>query len=89
MSAQTRTETVFDAAETLAANIDRYTAYDVGPHMTCNELDALARLLYVLGETGTAAAMIQSHIDNEDENEDTDLHYGLTDAGEYLKGWTA
>lgn len=56
---------------------DGHTAYDVGPHLTCREADAMADFLRAYGQPDTADALIEGHAA---EDEEGDAHYEEDDA---------
>lgn len=51
---------------------DDYTVADLGPHLTCNEAEALAALCRAAGRDGRADALIAGHATDDDEG---DMHY--------------
>lgn len=69
--------------ETAARNLtDMYAAsgvcYDVGPGMTCAELDALAKLFVAVGNSDLAAEWVRSHAEESESEEEGDSHFGVT-----------
>lgn len=55
------------------ADLDRHVASDVGPRLTCSEVDALATVLAAAGHYDSAADWIEGHSD-EDEDGDNEGH---------------
>lgn len=56
------------------ANTDNLSD-EIGPEMTCTEVDALASVLWVTGHRGAAAEWIRGHAESESNEDDCD-HYG-------------
>lgn len=61
-----------EAMEHLVNTWDRDTAYDIGPHLTCHEVEPLADVFRAYDATGLADALMRGHADEDDEG---DLHY--------------
>lgn len=62
-------ESLAQAVDVLAQTFDSYVAYDVGPRLTCSELDSLATVFAVAGHTHVAETWVMAH-GAEDEVED-------------------
>lgn len=68
----------YNAAATLIALHDMlevwddYTFADIGPHLTCNEAEALAHLMRAAGREDRATALIDGHATEDDEG---DMHW--------------
>ena len=61
-----------EAIDALLSVWSDYTMADIGPHLTCNETDALAAFLSTTGRTDMAEALIEGHAEADDEG---DAHY--------------
>lgn len=62
-----------DAAATFAEVFgDGLLAFQVGPRMTCTEVDALAGMLRAVGADAAAATWIEGHAAEDDEG---DAHF--------------
>lgn len=60
------------AAERVGETWDEYAALDLGPKMTCAEVEALAALFEAIGQSELASALIEGHAEEDDEG---DMHY--------------
>jgi len=54
--------------------VDGSTWYDIGPHLTCREVDAFVDFLRAVGDPAAADSLMHGHAD---EDEPTDSHYNL------------
>lgn len=61
-----------NAVANLVTVWDGDTAYDLGPHLTCSETEALAELFRAAGEDDLAEALMEGHSTADDEG---DAHF--------------
>jgi hypothetical protein len=63
------TQEINDALVEFLLEWDGYTAFDIGPHLSCGEADALARLFRAFEQNDTAGALMESHSVSDDEGD--------------------
>lgn len=61
---------------------DPLTASGLGPHLTCTEANRLAEALASVGLVEEGSALIVGHAAGDDD--ELDVHYGVTDGAAYL-----
>lgn len=73
-----------DTAATLA-EVD--TMQDIGPHLTCSEADALAKMMVLLGHFDAGAALLKGHARGDEDPalvDTDDIHHHLATGDGFL-----
>ena len=65
----TSNEAQQEALDGLLDAWDDYTAFDIGPHLTCGETDALAAVFTVLEAHDLAESLLDGHASSDDEGD--------------------
>lgn len=67
MNQATLTEALMSLANALG---DGITSSEVGPHLTCTEADAIARVLALAGHREAAGSWLRGHADGDETGDD-------------------
>ncbi|MGW0682892.1 hypothetical protein ACWD2L_05960 [Streptomyces sp. NPDC002754] len=81
------TRAIVDAQEILTAvsafvgTFDAWTLNDIGPHLTCTEVEVMAEVFRVSGYESSADTLIEGHAREDDEGDEHYAPEGEADDG--------